>query len=111
MMEALLELLKLADQKPEEFDQYVYSVADTVEDSYVNLKDQPYQTKQELVAGYQVAYGYRMIKEMTKGGAEQTHVEIEIYTIFNFLGNNFTNNINVLQEVKSAIGNKLKSNV
>ncbi len=108
-MNALEELLKFADEAPEEFDQYVYSIADTIEEPYEQLKDQPYHVKHELVAGYQVAYGYRITKARTKEGTDQTLAEIEIYTIFNFLGKSFTNNMNILQEVKAAITNKVQS--
>lgn len=109
-MDALLELLKFADENPEEFDQYVYSIADTVEEPYGLLKDQPFQRREELIAGYKVSYGYRMAIEKLKDSGERFHAEIAVYTIFNFLGKSCINDITILQDVKLAIANKIERN-
>lgn len=107
-MDALQELLKFADESPEEFDQYVYSIADTIEEPYGILIDQPFQRKEELIAGYKVSYGYRIAIEKLKNGGEKHHAEISVYTIFNFLGKSFVNDVRVLQEVKLSIANKIQ---
>lgn len=109
-MDALLELLKFADESPEEFDEYVYSIADTIPDTYSILKDQPFQRKEELIAGYKVSYGYRMAIEKLKDEGQRFHAEISVYTIFNFLGKSFINDNKILQEVKHEIANKIERN-
>ena len=107
-MEELKELLVLSEKDPHMFDEYIYSIAETVEDTpYEILRDEPYINKTELVAGYNVSYGYRLAKAKVKDEGEMVYAEVTVFNIFNFLGKPIRDS-NLLITVKNTIMDRLK---
>lgn len=107
-MEELKELLLLSEEDPHMFDEYIYSIAETVEETpYEILKDEPFINKKELVAGYNVSYGYRLAKAKVKDKGEVTYAEVAVFNIFNFLGKPIRDS-NLLVTVKNTIMDRLK---
>ncbi len=107
-MSKLEQLLALSESDPKAFDNFIYSISDTVSEHNHLLKDEPFIKDDGLVAGYKVYYGYRLINEKMLDGGTATHAEIAIFNIFNFLGDVVINNPTILEEVKTSIMEKLK---
>jgi hypothetical protein len=107
-MSKIEQLLALSESDSKAFDNFIYSIADTIPGHNHLLKNEPFIKDNGLVAGYQVYFGYRLINEKLLDGGMATHVEIAIFNIFNFLGDVVINNSTVLEEVKSSIMGKLK---
>ena len=107
-MSKLEELLLLSDKDPESFDKYIYSIADTIDDTEKLLVNIPFNLKKELIAGYQVNYGYRVVTEKMKEGGQRHHHEVVVYSIFSFLNKPVTEDATILKDVKTSILNKLQ---
>lgn len=107
-MNKLNELLLLSKKDSEAFDNYIYSIADTIETNDM-LLDKPFTLKKGLVSGYQVTYGYRVAAEKVKDEGQVNHIEVTVYNIFTFLNKAVTEDTEILNEVKSTLLNKLKN--
>lgn len=107
-MSKIEDLLLLSDTEPELFDEYVHSLAETFEEPNELLLKQQFINKEDWVAGYKVFYAYRMVAEKLKKGGEKIYAEVSVFSIFNFLGQIQDNDINLIEEIKLEIADRLK---
>ena len=110
-MSKIEDLLLLSENEPELFIQYVSSVADAIEEPSSSLATQEYTHAEGWIAGYKVSYAYRMAVAKQKDGGEEVYVEVSIFSILNFRKETVYDDMELVEQIKSEIGEKIKRSI